>query len=178
MGETAFDEPAFLQYFLQLQLQLQLLASHTLVVIYYGYGKLEVFTTTQALQELKITRLYAIVKNDVFVTKICKYMLYESSQRLFCARRKPVSQLLPPWVPPLVLIIMSKVGYKRRSSNFKKICFAIEDLIWKAFCWSVLRWVGGWYKCIATADFSSSHFPAFCSSVLRGCSGGNSSDGK
>ena len=31
---------------------------------------------------------YNFVKNDVFVAKICKYALYESSEGLFCAPRK------------------------------------------------------------------------------------------
>ena len=31
---------------------------------------------------------YNFVKNDVFVEKICKYALYESSEGLFCAPRK------------------------------------------------------------------------------------------
>ena len=34
---------------------------------------------------------YNFVKNDVFVAKICKYALYESSEGLFCARRKPAN---------------------------------------------------------------------------------------
>ena len=43
LGETAFGEPAFPQYFLQLQL----LASIMVVVIYYWYGKFEILTTSQ-----------------------------------------------------------------------------------------------------------------------------------
>ena len=31
---------------------------------------------------------YNFVKNDVFVAKMCKYALYESSEGLFCAPRK------------------------------------------------------------------------------------------
>ena len=31
---------------------------------------------------------YNFVKNNVFVAKICKYALYESSEGLFCAPRK------------------------------------------------------------------------------------------
>ena len=31
---------------------------------------------------------YNFVKNDVFVAKICKYALYESSEGFFCAPRK------------------------------------------------------------------------------------------
>ena len=34
---------------------------------------------------------YNFVKNDVFVAKICKYALYESSEGLFCAPRKPAN---------------------------------------------------------------------------------------
>ena len=34
---------------------------------------------------------YIFVKNNVLVAKICKYALYESSEGLFCARRKPAN---------------------------------------------------------------------------------------
>ena len=34
---------------------------------------------------------YNFVKNDVFVAKICKYALYESSEGLFCAPQKPAN---------------------------------------------------------------------------------------
>ena len=44
------------------------------------------------LLQPKTTNIYAIVKkNDVFVAKICKYALYESSEGSFCARRKPAN---------------------------------------------------------------------------------------
>ena len=43
------------------------------------------------LLQPKNTNIYAIVKNDVFVAKICKYALYESSEGLFCAPRKPAN---------------------------------------------------------------------------------------
>ena len=43
------------------------------------------------LLQPKTTNIYAIVKNDVFVAKICKYVLYESSEGLFYARRKPAN---------------------------------------------------------------------------------------
>ena len=38
---------------------------------------------------------YNFVKNNVFVAKICKYALYESSEGLFCARRKPANPCHP-----------------------------------------------------------------------------------
>ena len=34
-------------------------------------------------------------KNDVFVAKICKYALYECSEGLFCAPRKPANPCHP-----------------------------------------------------------------------------------
>ena len=43
------------------------------------------------LLQPKTTNIYAIVKNDIFVAKICKYALYESSEGLFCAPRKPAN---------------------------------------------------------------------------------------
>ena len=43
------------------------------------------------LLQPKTTNFYAIEKNDIFVAKICKYALYESSEGLFCARRKPAN---------------------------------------------------------------------------------------
>ena len=45
----------------------------------------------QALLQPKTTIIYAILKDDVFVAKICKYALYENSEGLFCARRKPAN---------------------------------------------------------------------------------------
>ena len=56
------------------------------------FGKFEVLITSQALLSQKqpiFMQNYNFVKNDVFVAKICKYALYESSEGLFCARRKP-----------------------------------------------------------------------------------------
>ena len=56
------------------------------------FGKFEVLITSQALLSQKqpiFMQNYNFVKNDVFVAKICKYALYESSEGLFCAPRKP-----------------------------------------------------------------------------------------
>ena len=58
---------------------------------YFWYGKFEVLTTSQSLLQPKPTNIFAIVKNNVFVAKICEYALYESSEGLFCARRKTVN---------------------------------------------------------------------------------------
>ena len=55
------------------------------------FGKFEVLITSQALLSQKqpiFMQNYNFVKNDVFVAKICKYALYESSEGLFCAPRK------------------------------------------------------------------------------------------
>ena len=55
------------------------------------FGKFEVLITSQALLSQKqpiFMQNYNFVKNDVFVAKICKYPLYESSEGLFCAPRK------------------------------------------------------------------------------------------
>ena len=43
----------------------------------------------------KITTIYAIVKNDVFVAKICKYALSESSEGFCCGTRKPANPCHP-----------------------------------------------------------------------------------
>ena len=40
---------------------------------------------------------YNFVKNDVFVAKICKYALYESSEGLFCAPRKAANFCHPAY---------------------------------------------------------------------------------
>ena len=55
------------------------------------FGKFEVLITSQALLSQKqpiFMQNYNFVKNNVFVAKICKYALYESSEGLFCAPRK------------------------------------------------------------------------------------------
>ena len=44
---------------------------------------------------------YNFVKNDVFVAKICKYALYESSEGLFCAPRKAANFCHPEEVQVL-----------------------------------------------------------------------------
>ena len=62
------------------------------------FGKFEVLITSQALLSQKqpiFMQNYNFVKNDVFVAKICKYALYESSEGLFCARRKPANPCHP-----------------------------------------------------------------------------------
>ena len=53
---------------------------------------------------------YNFVKNDVFVAKICKYALYESSEGLFCAPRKAANfchpaDASPTWtrIPAMVM---------------------------------------------------------------------------
>ena len=72
------------------------------------FGKFEVLITSQALLSQKqpiFMQNYNFVKNDVFVAKICKYALYESSEGLFCARRKPANLCHPgPRAPPFILI--------------------------------------------------------------------------
>ena len=62
------------------------------------FGKFEVLITSQALLSQKqpiFMQNYNFVKNNVFVAKICKYALYESSEGLFCARRKPANPCYP-----------------------------------------------------------------------------------
>ena len=73
------------------------------------FGKFEVLITSQALLSQKqpiFMQNYNFVKNDVFVAKICKYALYESSEGLFCAPRKaanfchPASAQASAWTLP------------------------------------------------------------------------------
>merc|ERR1712015_317763 len=62
------------------------------------FGKFQVLITSQALLSQKqpiFMQNYNFVKNDVFVAKICKYALYESSEGLFCAPRKPANFCRP-----------------------------------------------------------------------------------
>ena len=46
---------------------------------------------------------YNFVKNDVFVAKICKYALYESSEGLFCAPRKAANFCHPDCATHLMM---------------------------------------------------------------------------
>ena len=65
------------------------------------FGKFEVLITSQALLSQKqpiFMQNYNFVKNDIFVAKICKYALYESSEGLFCAPRKAANFCHPVWV--------------------------------------------------------------------------------
>ena len=67
------------------------------------FGKFEVLITSQALLSQKqpiFMQNYNFVKNDVFVAKICKYALYESSEGLFCAPRKAANFCHPVTIRP------------------------------------------------------------------------------
>ena len=74
------------------------------------FGKFEVLITSQALLSQKqpiFMQNYNFVKNDVFVAKICKYALYESSEGLFCAPRKAANFCHPAtayqWTSPSIM---------------------------------------------------------------------------
>ena len=62
----------------------------------------------------KNTNYYAIVKNDVFVAKMCKYALYESSEGLFCAHRKPANPCHPEVNPAYT----SSKGRRKKNCAF------------------------------------------------------------
>ena len=85
------------------------------------FGKFEVLITSQALLSQKqpiFMQNYNFVKNDVFVAKICKYALYESSEGLFCAPRKAANFCHPG---------PSQEGARRKVMNLHThVCSAIQ----------------------------------------------------
>ena len=74
------------------------------------FGKFEVLITSQALLSQKqpiFMQNYNFVKNDVFVAKICKYALYESSEGLFCAPRKAANFCHPGQRDQLCQVVLT-----------------------------------------------------------------------
>ena len=87
------------------------------------FGKFEVLITSQALLSQKqpiFMQNYNFVKNDVFVAKICKYALYESSEGLFCAPRKAANfcHPVPHHEPYLFGSCQDGISFSRFQNSF------------------------------------------------------------
>ena len=57
---------------------------------------------------------YNFVKNDVFVAKICKYALYESSEGLFCAPRKAANFCHPVFLNLSLCYVIIYEGWSQQ----------------------------------------------------------------
>ena len=85
---------------------------------------------------------YNFVKNDVFVAKICKYALYESSEGLFCAPRKAANFCHPDKLYIALHYMLAKFGTNSGGitwwSNFELIQVEPHTIgqIWNQCKWN------------------------------------------
>ena len=109
------------------------------------FGKFEVLITSQALLSQKqpiFMQNYNFVKNDVFVAKICKYALYESSEGLFCAPRKAANFCHPAWDP--CTFDRESLSWKWAQPRGHDLGSSSSPSSWSAWWWWSGRWKGWW----------------------------------